>query len=167
MVCSLEPYEKTAGITRQNPNRRDAEDKTDGDFRCVYLGVEALGILGYSVELREAQHVLLAARPVKNPQRKWRQRCKYLQHRKYTHAAVETDHRREARILCLSRCSYQILGTKRNSIMFKKTGSLKASAVRRKVHTAVARTHTSARSPRRTCRRLWLAEKKAAIRRES
>lgn len=121
------PIIKTAGITHQNPNSRElnAEDKTDGDFRSVrvYLGVEALSILGYSVELREAEHVLLATRPVKNPQSKWRQRSKYLQHRKQTHAAVETGRRKEARILCLSRCSHQILSTKRNSIMFKKRGA--------------------------------------------
>lgn len=52
----------------------------------TYFGVEALGILGYSVELREAEHVLLAARPVKYPQSEWRQSGKYLQHTEVTHA---------------------------------------------------------------------------------
>lgn len=52
----------------------------------TYFGVEALGILGYSVELREAEHVLLAARPVKYPQSERRQSGKYLQHTEVTHA---------------------------------------------------------------------------------
>lgn len=56
----------------------------------TYFGVEALGILGYSVELREAEHVLLAARPVKYPQSERRQRSKYLQHTEDTHATIRT-----------------------------------------------------------------------------
>lgn len=46
---------------------------------CVYLGVEALGILGDSVELWETKHVLLAARSVEYPQSEWRQRSENLQ----------------------------------------------------------------------------------------
>lgn len=46
---------------------------------CVYLGVEALGILGDSVELWETKHVLLAAGSVKYPQSERRQCCKNLQ----------------------------------------------------------------------------------------
>lgn len=45
----------------------------------MYLGVEALGILGDSVELWEAKHVLLAARSVEYPQSERRQRSENLQ----------------------------------------------------------------------------------------
>lgn len=47
--------------------------------RCVYLSVEALGILGDSVELWETKHVLLAARSVEYPQSEWRQCSENLQ----------------------------------------------------------------------------------------
>lgn len=47
--------------------------------RYVYLGVEALGILGDSVELWETKHVLLAARSVEYPQSERRQRSEDLQ----------------------------------------------------------------------------------------
>lgn len=113
---------------------------------CAHLGVEAFGILGYSVELRESEHVLLAARPVKNPQSKRRQRGKYLRRRKYTHAAVITDHRETARTLCLTRYPYQILGTKRNSVMFKKRGARRHQQSDGKYTQAAARTHTRPRS---------------------
>lgn len=36
---------------------------------AAHLGVEALGVLGDLVELREPQHALLAARPLKDAQR--------------------------------------------------------------------------------------------------
>lgn len=39
-----------------------------------YLGVEALGVLGDLVELREPQHALLTARPLKDAQREGGQR---------------------------------------------------------------------------------------------
>lgn len=45
----------------------------------MYLGVEALCILGDSVELWETEHVLLAARTVEYPQSERRQSSKYLQ----------------------------------------------------------------------------------------
>lgn len=45
----------------------------------MYLSVEALGILGDSVELRETKHVLLAAGSVEYPQRERRQRSENLQ----------------------------------------------------------------------------------------
>lgn len=44
----------------------------------MYLGVEALCILSDPIELRESEHVLLAARPVKYSQSERRQRSKYL-----------------------------------------------------------------------------------------
>ena len=60
----------------------------------AHLGVEALGILGDSVELWEAEHVLLAARPVKYPQSERRQCSKYLHHThthtQDTHTAIKT-----------------------------------------------------------------------------
>lgn len=49
---------------------------------CTYLGVEALCILGDSVELWETEHVLLAARTVEYPQSERRQSSKYLQRKK-------------------------------------------------------------------------------------
>lgn len=45
----------------------------------MYLSVEALGILGDSVELWETKHVLLAARSVEYPQSEWRQCSENLQ----------------------------------------------------------------------------------------
>lgn len=51
---------------------------------CIYLCVEALCILGDSVELRETKHVLLAARTVKYPQSERRQCSKYLNHTRHT-----------------------------------------------------------------------------------
>lgn len=62
----------------------------------MYLGVEALGILGDSVELRESEHVLLAARPVKYPQSERRQCSKYLDHIQDTTINTHND-----RAVCL------------------------------------------------------------------
>lgn len=55
----------------------------------MYLGVEALGILGDSVELWETQHVLLAARPIEYPQSERRQCSKDLRHTQDTHTAIK------------------------------------------------------------------------------
>lgn len=91
---------QTANITHQIPNSHEvsAEDKNHSELKCectcvcdcmcMYLGVESLGILGDSVELWETEHVLLAARPVKNPQCKGRQCGKNLQRMENIHAAI-------------------------------------------------------------------------------
>lgn len=60
-----------------------------GSAHVLYLGVKSLCILGNSVELWETEHVLLAARPVKNSQSEGRQRGKNLQRTK-THATIRT-----------------------------------------------------------------------------
>lgn len=44
----------------------------------AHLGVEALGVLGDLVELREPQHALLAARPLEDAQREGGQCCENL-----------------------------------------------------------------------------------------
>lgn len=91
MNPGLSPKKHAASITRQisNSYRMYAEEEDDSLSRCAcgYLGVESLGILGNSVELWETEHVLLAARPVKNSQSEGRQRGKNLPE---THAAVRT-----------------------------------------------------------------------------
>lgn len=61
------------------------------DCKCAYLGVEALGILGDSVELWETEHVLLAARPVEYPQSERRQCSKYLHHTHRQDATIKTQ----------------------------------------------------------------------------
>lgn len=77
---------------------------------CMYLGVEALSILGDSVELWETQHVLLAARSVKYPQSERRQCSKYLHHTDDRAACIHFDS-------LDNQCSYQ-QWHKRNFIKF-------------------------------------------------
>lgn len=47
----------------------------------TYLGVEAICILGDTVQLWETHHVLLAAWPVEYAQSEWRERSKDLTHK--------------------------------------------------------------------------------------
>ena len=54
---------------------------------CVYLGIEALCILCDAVQLGEAQHVLLTARPVEDTQSEGRERREDLQN---THTRTHT-----------------------------------------------------------------------------
>lgn len=130
---------QTAGITRQSnrqgitsqiQSKNSPSDRFSFKFRCsmwfvcvgMYLCVEAFCILGDSVELREPEHVLLAARPVENPQSERRQCSKYLDHTcTHTHIAITNPQN------TVHTCFYwhSILtsdNAKRKSITFLKAG---------------------------------------------
>lgn len=112
------------------------------DYKCalMYLGVEALCILGDPVELWESEHVLLAAWPVKYPQSERRQCSKYLDCAQDKYTIIKAHN------LMMSKCVYIYTYTMtrwtitvyirltalKEFCNILKMGSLKASALRPK-----------------------------------